>query len=220
MKARFKATKCFLAILILFSNFINAQHVDPGVKLYHYVFNEFNPGTVKMKSGETYSQILNYNILTNEMIFNNSGKYLAIASPENVDTIYISNRKFIPLNNKFYEVLVNSSMSLLLEFTSSISEPGTSIGYGGTSTTTASTSFKSFVNSGGAYDLKLPDGFKVVPGYVYWVLKNGQLEKVGSVKQLIKIFPDKKDIINDAVKKNDLKLSKREDIITLIKLIE
>ena len=220
MKARFKATKCFLAMLILFSNFINAQHVDPGVKLYHYVFNEFNPGTVKMKSCETYSQILNYNILTNEMIFNNGGKYLAIASPENVDTIYISNRKFIPLNNKFYEVLVNSSMSLLLEFTSSISEPGTSIGYGGTSTTTASTSFKSFVNSGGAYDLKLPDGFKVVPGYVYWVLKNGQLEKVGSVKQLIKIFPDKKDIINDAVKKNDLKLSKREDIITLIKLIE
>ncbi len=71
---------------------------------------------VKMKSGETSNQVLNYNILTNEMIFNNAEKYLAIASPENVDTIYINNRKFIPLNNKFYEVLVNLHMPLQMRF--------------------------------------------------------------------------------------------------------
>ena len=137
--------KYFLSIiLILYSNNIIAQHVDQGVKLVHYVFNEFNPGTVKMKSGETYNQVLNYNILTGEMIFENEGKYLAIASPENVDTVYINDRKFIPLNNKFYEVLVNSQYLYLLEFTFTITEPGTSIGYGGTSTTTASTSFQIF----------------------------------------------------------------------------
>ncbi len=175
---------------------------------------------VKMKSGETSNQVLNYNILTNEMIFNNAEKYLAIASPENVDTIYINNRKFIPLNNKFYEVLVNSHMPLLLEFTSTISDPGASTGYGGTSTTTAATSFKSLINAGGAYELKLPDGFTVKPGYGYWIMKDGKLEKAANTKQLIKIFPDKKDMINYAVKKNDLKLSRREDIIRLVKLIE
>lgn len=173
-----------------------------------------------MKSGETSNQVLNYNILTNEMIFNNAEKYLAIASPENVDTIYINNRKFIPLNNKFYEVLVNSNTPLLLEFTSTISDPGASTGYGGTSTTTAATSFKSLVNTGGAYELKLPDGFTVKPGYAYWIMKDGKLEKAANAKQLIKIFPDKKDMINDAVKKNDLKLSRREDIISMVKLIE
>ncbi len=86
-----------------------ATHIDQTVKLVQYVFNEFSPGTVKVKSGETYNQVLNYNILTNEMIFDNDGKYLAIANPENVDTVYISERKFIPLNNKFYEVLVNQT---------------------------------------------------------------------------------------------------------------
>lgn len=173
-----------------------------------------------MKSGEAYNQQLNYNILTDEMIFNSGGKYLAIASPENVDTVYISNRKFIPLNNKFYEVLINSGTPLLLEFTATISEPGASTGYGGNSTTAAVTSFKSLVNAGGAYELALPNGFKVKPGYIYWIMKDGKLEKVANAKQLIKIFPDKKDMINDAIKKNDLKLSKREDVIMLVKLIE
>ena len=206
--------------MLLAATQINAQDINEGVTLSHYVFNEFNNGIVKMKSGEAYNQQLNYNILSGEMIFNNAGKYMAIASPENVDTVYISNRKFIPLNNKFYEVLLNSSTPLLLEFTSTISEPGASTGYGGNSTTTAVTSFKSLVNTGGAYELKLPDGFKVKPGYAYWIMKYGELEKVANAKQLIKIFPEKKDMINDAIKKNDLKLSKREDIIMLVKLIE
>ncbi len=51
-------------------------------------------------------------------------------------------------------------------------------------------------------------------------MKDGKLEKAANTNQLIKIFPDKKDMINYAVKKNDLKLSRREDIIRLVKLIE
>jgi hypothetical protein len=114
--------KSFLFLIIVFScNRGYSQHVKQGIKLVHYVFDEFSPGTVKMKSGETSNQVLNYNILTNEMIFDNEGKY-------------------IPLNNKFYEVLIASGMPLLLEFSASVSEPGTSTGYGGTSSTTASTS--------------------------------------------------------------------------------
>ncbi len=210
----------FFVAMLFYNNFIFPQNTDQGVKLYHYIFNEFSPGTVKVKSGETYNQVLNYNILTGEMIFNKEGKYLAIASPENVDTVYINNRKFIPLNNKFYEVLLNSTASLLLEFTYTINEPGASTGFGGTSTTSAVTSYKSLVNSGGAYDLKLPDGFTVTPGYNYWILKEGKLEKAGTAKQLTKIFSDKKKVINDHVKKNNTNFSKREDIIMLVKQIE
>ncbi len=213
--------KAYLFILsIFFTIHTNAQSINDGVKLSHYVFNEFTPGTVKMRTGETSSQLLNYNILTNEVIFNNNGKYLAIANPGNVDTVFIGNRKFVYLNNRFYELLVNAKMPLLLEFTASIAEPGAAAGFGGTTTTAAATTYKSLVNTGGAYELKLPDGFKVKPGYSYWIMKDGELEKVANAKQLIKIFPDKKDMINDAVKKNGLKLSKREDIIMLVKLIE
>ncbi len=194
--------------------------MQEGVKLIQYIFNEFTSGEVRMKSGETFKQHLNYNILTNEMIFDNNGKYLAIASPESVDTIYINNRKFVPLNNKFYEVLINSEMPLLLEFTASIKDPGTTTGFGGTSNTTASTALRSLINTGGAYDLKLPDGFTIIPGYAYWIMKDGKLEKAGSAKQLIKIFPDKKEKINDFVKKNNTNFSKSDEVVALVKEIE
>ncbi len=210
----------FFTVALLFNSVIKAQQPDPSVQLVHYVFNEFTPGIVKMKSGETFNQVLNYNTLTSEMIFDNNGKYLAIAEPENVDTVFISNRKFIPFDNKFYEVLVNSSMPLLLEYTATISEEGASTGYGNASTTTATTSYKSLVNSGGAYALKLPDGYKVIPKNTFLIMKNGKLEKAGSEKQLSKIFPDKKDMIKDLVKKNNINFSKREDVIELVKQIE
>ncbi len=184
--------RAIIFLLFVFAKSVSAQKVNEPVKLTHYVFNEFSPGTVKMKSGESYNQVLNYNILTNEMIFNNAGNYLAIASPENVDTVYINDRKFIPINNKFYEVLVNSGMPLLLEFTSTISEPGVSTGYGGTSTTAAATSFQYLINAGGAYELKLPDEYIVKPGFVYWIMKDGKLKKAANAKQLNKHFGIKK----------------------------
>jgi len=220
MKFKVGLITCLFVGALVYPARIKAQHINGGVKLSHYVFNEFTTGTVKMKSGETYNQVLNYNVLTGEMIFNNDGKFLAIADPANVDTVYINDRKFIPLNNKFYELLVNKNMPLLLEFTSTIDEPGVPTGYGGTSTTTASTSFKSLTSSGGAYDLKLPDGFIVTPGYSYWIMKEGKLEKAGNTKQLIKIFPGKKDVIDDYVKKYHANFSKREDIIMLVEQIE
>ena len=212
--------KYLLVITILWSLSLHAQHIQQGVKLVQYVFDEFATGEVRMKSGEISKQLLNYNILTNEMIFDNNGKYLAIASPENVDTVYINNRKFIPLNNKFYELLVNSKLPLLLEFTASIKDPGTASGYGGTSNTTASTALQSLISTGGAYDLKLPDGYSVKAGYAYWIMKDGTLEKAGSVKQLVKIFPGKKDMINDFVKKNNTNFSKSDDVAALVKEIE
>lgn len=209
----------FIATLFL-SGSVYAQQTNNPVKLVQYVFDAFSPGTVKMKSGETYQQNLNYNIITNEMIFDNNGEYAAIESPENVDTVYISGRKFVPLNKKFYEVLVTGPMPLLEQFTATVSEPGTSIGYGSTTSAGAASSYQSLIRDGGAYKLKLPDGYTVIPKNDFFILKNGNLERAGSQKLLSKIFPDKKDKIKDFVKKNNTNFSKREDMAALVKEIE
>ena len=209
-----------LIAFLFFSSSLHAQNINQPVKLVQYVFNEFSPGTVKLKSGETYKQQLNYNIVTNEMVFENNGKFAAIANAESVDTIYISDRKFIPLSKKFYEVLVTGPMPLLEEFTATVTEPGTSIGYGSTTEAGAASSYQSLIRDGGAYGLKLPDGYTVVPKNDFFILKEGNLERAGSQKQLAKIFPDKKDQIKDFVEKNHTNFSKREDIIALVKELE
>lgn len=212
--------KYFIAFLMLICNTAMAQHVDKPVVLSHYVFDSFRPGRVDVKSGEAYNQALNYNIITGEMIFDANGKYLAIKKPEDVDTIYIDDRKFIPVNKKFYEVLANTKAPLLIEYTCTINEPGASTGYGTTTTTTATTSLKSLISSGGAYDLKLPDDFKVIPGYTYWIVKDGKYQKANNAKQIAKIFPEKKSLIDDVEKKKNTSFSKKDDVIALVKAIQ
>jgi len=219
MKSTITIIKYFFVLALLCSTSY-AQHPIQTVKLVQYVFDEFTPGTVKMKSGAISKQNLNYNIITNEMVFEENGKFAAIAGPENVDTVYIADRKFIPLNNKFYEVLVNGAMPLLEEFTASVIEPGTSIGYGSTTESGAASSYQSLIRDGGAYGLKLPDGFKVMSKQAFFILQNGRLEKVGNEKQLIKVFPNKKDVIKDLAKKNNTNFSKREDVAALVKELE
>lgn len=212
--------KYLLSILLLSGFGTNAQPVNQSVALVEYAFEHFLPGNIKMKSGETYASVLNYNVVTNEMIFENNGKYLAIANPENVDTVTINQRRFIYLNNKFYEILFNSKMPLLLEYTATVNERGTSTGYGITSNTASASSLKSLISQGGSYTLQLPEGYTVIPGYEYWIMNNGQLEKAGNERQLIKIFPKKKDAIKGFVQKNQTDFSKREDIIMIVKSLE
>jgi hypothetical protein len=68
--------------------------------------------------------------------------------------------------------------------------------------------------------LKLPDDFQVIPGYVYWLRKDGKYLKINNSQSLAKIFPDKKDTIKDLVKNNHTNFSKKEDVLLLVQQVE
>jgi hypothetical protein len=194
---------------------LNAQINDSPVGLAHYVFGSFTEGTVMMRSGEQSTQQLNYNLVTKEMIFEQAGTYLAIAHPEQVDTIVIQERRFVPVNHAFYEYLGGSTYPFFIEHTCTIREEGASTGFGNTNTT-AATSIKSLQTDGGAYKLKLPDQFKIIPGHTFYIFKDGKYSKVGNEQQLEKIFPEKRQFIKDWVKKNHTGFSKQAEILPLI----
>lgn len=197
-----------------------AQTVQPAVALSHYVLDSFTKGKVLLKSGAVTQQILNYNILTGEMIFDAGGRYLAIAEPQNVDTVYLQNRAFIPAEKKFFEVLTKTPVPLLLEYTYTVQEPGASAGYGSTTTTTATAALRSLITAGGAYPLKLPDAFQIKVGYSYWILKEGNLRKANNVQQLINMFPAKKRVLADWAKAERTSFSRPNDVIRLVQQLE
>lgn len=199
---------------------VNAQQINPQVQLAHYVFDSFRQGKVLVKSGIVYEQSLNYNILTNEMIFDNGGRFMAISEPINVDTVFISGRKFVPVENKFYELLAKTTLPLFMEFTATIEEPGTSIGYGASTSTGSATSLTTLLKWGHVYDLKLPDDFKVSPGFNFRILKEGKYLKAGSSKLFTIIFPEKKQLISELVKKNHTNFSKINDVILLVQQLQ
>ena len=196
-------------------------YAQQAVVLSHYVFPAFSKGKVQQKNGSVDEAMLNYNILSKEIVFQSGpAQYLALANPEKVDTVFIMERKFVPVNNGFYELLSNAAYPLFLEYTCTIKEPGSDIGYGMNSVTTASPAVKSLIQSGGAYSLKLPDGFQVVTGSEYWLFKDGKYQKAGTARQLAAILPEKKEKISELVKKNNTNFSKPQDVIDLVQQLQ
>lgn len=197
-----------------------AQTNDKPVKLVHYVLDSFANGIVKLRSGKVYTQLLNYNLLTKEMIFESQpGKYLAIAQPEDVDTVVINERKFIPVNNAFYEWLGGTTYPLFVEFAGTIKEQGAQTGFG-TTNTSAATSVKSILKDGGAYALKLPDEFQVISRHSFYIRKNEQYHKANNEQQIIRLFPEKKLIIKDWIKNHNTDFSRQNEMIILMQQIQ
>jgi hypothetical protein len=175
-----------------------------------------------MKTGEKNQALLNYNSLTEEMIFENDGRKLAIAQSElaRIDTVYIMDRKFIPLNDHFVELAYDSKWDLYIEHKCNVREPGKPTGYGGSSHTAAVTSHSSFYSEGIVYELKLPDDYETRPYTYYWLKRDGELHKFTSMREVKKFYKDKEEIFKPYVKKHDVKFDNLQSIIQFIEYLE
>jgi hypothetical protein len=199
---------------------VSAQDAGNGVMLSHYVFDQFQKGKVYFKSGSTQEVQLNYNSLTAEMVYDDGGKYLAMSEPEKMDSVVIAGRVFIPGDKRFYELLCRCSSLLLAEYSSSIKDEGSNLGYGMTSNTASATTLKSLIQSGGAYNLKLPDGFQVIAKLDHWIVSGGQYRPANNARQLNNIFPAKKEFINHWIKEHRTDFSSNGDLVALIQAID
>ncbi len=88
-----------LAVCLAFQ--VEAQNQTSVKELNHYTFPDFMEGTVKKKTGETIKTLLNYNTITQEMIFQQSGKYLALDEIESIDSVNLQGKTFVPANRVF-----------------------------------------------------------------------------------------------------------------------
>lgn len=186
----------------------------------HYLFSEFNKGIVLMKNGTKNEALLNYNSLTEEMIFDNRGMKLALGQVDLIDTVSILNRKFIPYENSFLELVDHSKYALFVKHKCKIVDPGKPAGYGTTSQTSAITTYSKFFTNGRVYDMSLPEGVATQSSIEYFLLKDGVLEKFISIRQLEKLFPLQKSQMKVYLKKNDVSYEDQGSIITLLHYLE
>lgn len=207
--------KCFIIIgLAILSSHAKTQDAANS----HYLFPEFKEGFILMNDGLKHQALLNYNSLTEEMIFESEGKKLAIASNElaMIDTVYINERKFIPSGKIFIELLFRSTWELYAEHKCELRELGQSIGYGSRSRTTSISSYSSVFSQGQLYDLKLPETFEIEPVIIYWIKKEAESDRVSNMNDLKKLYKDKKDLLKAYVKSNGIQFGNQDDITRLI----
>ncbi|MBN1414077.1 MAG: hypothetical protein JW973_03160 [Bacteroidales bacterium] len=228
--------KQFLYLLIFCLSFDMSFSQETMSKRSHYLFPEFTRGIVLMKAGSKNETLLNYNSLTEEMVYEDKGeKYaMGIKLVGLIDTVFISDRKFIALNNTFVELLCHSTYDLYAEHKCRLKVPGKPDGYREASQTSAVEKSSYYyqgrnrekgnvygVESPDAYyEMELPYGYETEPYTCYWLKENGELSEFINMRQIMKHYDDKVGLFKEYVKQHDVKYEYQESIVQLIQYLE
>lgn len=205
-----------LVLAVFFSEItVDAQDKSESISM-HYVLPDFVKGLVKLKSGKTEEVVMNYNKVTEEMIYDNGGTKLAMTNLESIDTVYLGSRRFIPHGKIFYEVLINDNISLFIKHKCNLLQAGSPSGYGGTSETSATNSISILVGSGSMYKLELPKEYHVKDASQFRISKDNSEYIIANQKQFLKIFPKQSEELEQFIKQNKLNVKNQDDLIILV----
>jgi len=212
-------TKMILMTLLLSIPLLVAGQANSDNSMPQYLFPEFSKAIVKLKNGQTQGQNMNYNTVTEKMVFTKGDTYYDLTNPEVVDTIFLQNFRFVQVGKSFYQVLYRGKINLYLQNVSSLLPAGKAVGYGGTSQVASAEYVSSAKLDGMQYNLKIPSDYTVSSKHVYWMKIGDQWSDFQSEKQLLKLFPDKSGLIKDYMKSNKVKFDKPETMANLFTYI-
>lgn len=131
-----------------------------------------------MKNSEKAVLRLNFNIVTEKMVFMQKGMIYDILNIESIDTIYINERRFVPEGKVFYEVLVKGPVSLYLQNAGRVKSPSRPAAYGGTSELSSSTYINNMKLGNQVFRMESKPEIKVLYDPVLWIRKDNEFTAV------------------------------------------
>ncbi len=209
-----KIKEIFCIIAISFTAASADAQTDSAKNGSNFLFPEFSKCVIKFKSGDSKTAVINYNVIDEELVFQQSDAYMVIDNPSIIDTIYVNDRKFVPVGSLFYEVaLSNPIISLFIQYKSIVEDTGVPTAYGATTKTNNTRYSKQIYGPIASLNLSVPDNLKVTDKTIYWVGKDGSLEKFNTKRQFLKIFKAKEKELNQFIDSNSIDFKKPNDII-------
>jgi hypothetical protein len=204
----------FICFLILISFEINSQIISEGPTA-QFLYSSFSSGKVKMKNGEVHDLLMNYNTLSEKLVYKQNERLYDLINQDLADTIYFQDYKFISSAGVLYQVLLDAKVPFFVHYKGKLLPPGTPAGYGENSQLSNTKLQSSFSNSTGSYNLELPADYKVRIDLIYYFRKDDMLISFSNQRELLKIFPDKADELKEFIKKNKIKFDNPLDIQNL-----
>lgn len=211
----------FLAVTVLFSVTckIEAQTTEDIKNPKQFLFPEFTKTTVAMKGGKDLTMMINYNVVTEKMVFLQKGDIYDMVYYESVDTVYLNGSKFIPAANVFYEVALNAPVSLFIQHKGKIQSPPKPAAYGGTSEISSSTYISNIPMGTDVYRLKNEAELVIRPETVYWIRIDNEMKDFLSESQFLNLVPDLKNPLKQYIRENRIKFKSEEDVTKLISFL-
>lgn len=206
-----------LLLILFFAFSLQTRGQDDGeISLPQFLLPEFSEGIIRLKNGQTRSMLLNYNVLTERVVYMQDGNPYDLIGVETIDSVFILDRSFTLFGKSFYEVAVKDRITLLIQHRGSLIPPGKPAPYGGVSHTSATTSYSSINVDGATYNLKMPSDYTVALNPVYWIRVDYEMHSFTKQAQFLKIFPGRENELKTFIKKNRIRFDRREHLVMLV----
>ena len=181
--------------------------------LPQFLFPDFSKGIVQMKDGRKLTATLNYNIVDEEMIFQQGNEYMVLDKPEEIDTLWLQNRRFVYVGKAFYELVAKGKAGFFIQHKGQYVQEASNTAYGMKSPTNQNIKVTTYKAGNQVRVLEIPDNVIVSTTPIYWVEISGELKKFTSQNQFIKLFPGKEEEIKEFIKVNNIDLKSREGLM-------
>jgi hypothetical protein len=187
--------------------------------LAQYLNRTFIKSTVKTRSGTSYSLNLNYNIVSEKMVFIQKGSLFDLGNPETADTVYLGGKMFIPKENCFLEVVSAGKISFFIRHKGELTSPPQDAGYGTTAPLSTANLSGGLSAPQGFLNLKLPEGY-LVRKNDSWMMRDGDTwTRFYNENQLLKALPGMEKELKQFIKDNRLKVSRPDDLVKIGKFL-
>ena len=169
-----------------------------------------------MRNGAHIDVPLNYDASNSDMLYIQNGKQKILLNTQDVDTIYIDNRRFIPINRAFLEICKLSNGLLSINWKLKEVFKGYRGAYGQIIQSHVESVNTNAFQPGTSYEQQRVDVTECKNKNQYWVVIDGISKKFSSKKSLFHLFPNHKKKIENYWTLNHCSFSKPTLIIRFV----
>ncbi len=177
-----------------------------------YRYPVFTSGKVYFQSTAYSASTLNLNFLSREIEFLHSGDTLSIANPEDIKLITIGTDTFY-YDNGYMELLSGNQLKVAVKQYFKINEIQKKDSYGNSGSLGATDAYSTYQSGGLTYKLVLNRDMVFEKISEYYLAVSKERFVPFNKKQILKLFPLKKDAIQDFLKSNKVDFASKEDLI-------
>lgn len=194
----------------------NSQRMDDSLQYKFYVNEQFQSGVVTFKAMPQTTALLNYSSFDQSIVFKKDGQVLSLTNFDDIDTVYIHSKKYVPLKKVIYEVIDNKNKDVLLAtYSYKMNFTPATTDHNGSHTVdnamVSNTVTSSYVNRPYKADYNL----SVEKNYFIRVYNKNY--RIKSISDWLKIFPESKsEQIKAYVQSNHINFTFEDDLIVLL----
>lgn len=187
------------------------------------LFPEYQKGTILLRGNQKVNVLVNYDATKHLMMYKQNDDDMILTNVQSVDSVLIGRHRFIPVKNRFYEVIPVNSEYLLVDWHIAM----TNIGYRGAYGQVTHSKVHKYNVSAMTHDIYHTEArqnesleiYRRSNRNTYYIIRNGKMLKFKDKKSLFNLFPGQKDKIERLLKEEKTMFKDVEDVVELMKKI-